>query len=201
MPAIQHLEVPAIEEINQPYTRGSVKFHPGTIPPDTATKIVQLAKDSLRDPVVFHTAREIVSHLIEENQSPFLAHLSEIQAIYHLVANKMRYTRDPLGIELVYGPSEIVRQWKKMGRWSEDCDGYATVLMAFFMSIGRACRTTIVSFDPGNPDRFEHVFVEVLVPGDYKERIPERWITVDPSTAPHTDAMLKNIKYAQFYYP
>lgn len=181
---------------------GSIHHHKGIVPPQTAEKIVQLALESLKDPVVFHTAREIVSHLEDENTvGYFLAQYSEIQAIFHYIKSRMRYTRDPIGIELVYGPSEIVRQWKSGGRWSEDCDSYATVLMAFFMAIGRQPRVTIVSFDPNAPEHFEHVFVEVMLPGDPTRNIPGRWVAVDPSTHPHTDDMLKSIKHARFFYP
>lgn len=173
----------------------------GIYPPETARRIVQGAVDAVKKPEVADMARRIVCDLVDENLSPFFAIMSEVQAVYNIAITKMRYTRDPHGVELVYGAEYIVKQWNQGKKWAEDCDTYASLLMAFFLAIGRHARVTIVSFTQGEPNRFEHVFVEVFVPADQKMMIPGRWVVVDPSTGPHVRKMISQIKHAQHFYP
>lgn len=179
----------------------NAKYQDNVIPVETAAKIVQMAQESLKNPKVSETARNVVRDLIDENASPFFAVLSEIQAVYNIMTEKIRYTRDPHGVELVYGPEFVLEEWLKGKRWADDCDTYATLLMAFFMAIGRFARVVIVSFQEQAPEQFEHVFVEVFLPGDPIREIPGRWVTVDPSTGPHVRKMISRIKHWRYFYP
>jgi len=176
-------------------------FVAGIYPPETASRICQIAVEAIKNPRVPEMARRLVRGIIDENASPFLAVLSEIQAVYNLISSRMRYTRDPFGVELVYGADFVAKQWEDGQPWADDCDTYAVMLMSFFLSIGRDCRVTIVSFDPNEPERFEHVFVEVLLPSYPQKMIPERWVAVDPSTAGKVRQMLREVKYMRHFYP
>ena len=173
----------------------------GIYPPETAARICQIAVEAVKNPRVPQMARELVRHIIDENADPFLAVLSEIQAVYNVIQSRMRYTRDPFGVELVYGADFVAKQWEEGQPWADDCDTYAVMLMSFFLSIGRDCRVTIVSFDPHEPERFEHVFVEVLLPPSPQQKIPERWVVVDPSTAGKVRQMTREVKYMRHFYP
>lgn len=184
-----------------PPLNAQINYVQGIYPPETARRIVQGAVDAVKKPEVADMARRIVRDIVDENLSPFFAILSEIQAVYNIAIVKMRYTRDPHGVELVYGAEYIVKQWNQGKKWAEDCDTYASLLMAFFLAIGRHARVTIVSFTQGDPNRFEHVFVEVFLPGDAERMIPGRWVVVDPSTGPHVRKMISQIKHAQHFYP
>jgi hypothetical protein len=186
---------------NAPPLNAQISYVKGIYPPETARRIVQGAVEAVRKPEVADLARRIVRGIVDENASPFFAVLSEIQAVYNIAAVKMRYTRDPHGVELVYGAEYIVKQWNQGQKWAEDCDTYASLLMAFFLAIGRHARVTIVSFTPDEPQRFEHVFVEVFLPPDPERMIPSRWVVVDPSTGPSVRKMISQIKHAQHFYP
>lgn len=184
-----------------PPLNAQVNYVQGIYPPETARKIVLSAMEAVKKPEVVDMARRIVRDIVDENMSPFFAVLSEIQAVYNIAITKMRYTRDPHGVELVYGAEYIVKEWNKGKKWAEDCDTYATLLMSFFLAIGRHARVTIVSFTPTEPQRFEHVFVEVFLPGDPVRMIPGRWVIVDPSTGPHVRDMISKITHAEHFYP
>lgn len=182
-------------------SNGDAQYQKGVIPVQTAEKIVAMAQKSLASPKVSETARNVVRELIDENTSPFFAVLSEIQAVYNIMTEKIRYTRDPHGVELVYGPEFVLEEWLKGKRWADDCDTYAVVMMSFFLAIGRFCRVTIVSFHEQAPEQYEHVFVEVFLPGDAVREIPGRWVVVDPSTGPHVRKMIARIRHARYFYP
>lgn len=185
----------------QTWTKGNAQYVKAIFPPTTAQMIVKQAENAVKNPEVSGVARSLVSGLIDENQSAFFALMSEIQAIYNLIFSKIRYTRDPHGVELVYGAEFLVGKWKNGEKWSDDCDTYASVLMTFFLSIGRHARVTIVSFSKEHPQRYEHVFVEVYCPPEPSRGIPGRWLVVDPSTAPHTRKMLSKVVHKAHFYP
>lgn len=184
-----------------PPLNAQINYVQGIYPPETARRIVASAMEAVKKPEVVDMARRIVRGIVDENTSPFFAILSEIQAVYNIAITKMRYTRDPHGVELVYGAEYIVREWNKGNTWAEDCDTYATLLMSFFLAIGRHARVTIASFTPEDPQRYEHVFVEVFLPGDPVRMIPGRWVVVDPSTGPHVRDMITKITHADHFYP
>lgn len=179
----------------------SVAYQPGIVPPQTARKIADLAREGAKDLRVSHLARDTVRNLVDENTDPFLAVMSEIQAFHNLVFQKMRYTRDPQGVELVYSPQATVREWDTEGRWAEDCDSYAAILAALFLAVGRKARITIASFVADNPYHFSHVFVEVWTPASPRFAFPGRWVVVDPSIGSSVRRMCAEIKHALHFYP
>lgn len=190
------------DPIGIPATDGrGTTYIKGIYPPETAARICQIAIEAVKNPRVPEMARRLVRNLIDENASPFLAVYSEIQAVYNQIASRMRYTRDPFGVELVYGADFVAKQWEDGQPWADDCDTYAVMLMSFFLSIGRECRVTIVSFEPNEPERFEHVFVEVLSPSYPEKLLPSRWVVVDPSTAGKVRDMCRSVAHMRHFYP
>jgi transglutaminase-like putative cysteine protease len=178
----------------------NVSYIPGIIPPQTAQKMVQLALQAVVDPEVAGLARWLVKDLVDEVKHPFAAVYSEVQAIYHWVRNHVRYTRDPIGVELVYTPQQLVQLIQQYGSWSEDCDTQMLLIYTLLLAIGRRARITIAGFNDQQPGVYTHVFIEVLfppVPGYTKAR----WVSIDPTTEGSTDSMLKKIKTKLHFSP
>lgn len=170
----------------------------GVVPVETAMEMVNIACKDVRDPNVAGAARWIVRDLVDENVNPFIAIMSEIQAIFNWMNLFLRYTRDPIGVELVYSAKRILDFIGRYGRWAEDCDSQALLIMTFFMAIGRKTRMTIAGFK--RQGIYTHVFAEVYVPS-FDASIPGRWLIVDPSTASNVGKMASGIITGLSFYP
>ena len=151
----------------------------------------------MQNPNVAGVARWIVRDIVDENMSPFAAVMSEIQAIENFVIQRIRYTRDPYGVELVYSPSRVVDLMSRYTRWAEDCDTQALLIFTFFLAIGRQARITIAGFHGAGI--YTHVFCEVFVPSEGE--MPSRWVIVDPSTGKNVAKMAQAIKTSMRFYP
>lgn len=81
--------------------------------------------------------------------------LGEIAAQYQFVRDRVRFTRDPVGIELLQDPSAT------LGNLAGDCDDKATLLAALLKSIGHPARLSfrVIGLDPREPATFGHVYV------------------------------------------
>ncbi len=180
---------------------GDVSYRPAIVPPDTARRLAQMAEAGGKDVRVAHLARSLVRNLVDENVEPFLAVLSEIQAIHNFTFERLRYTRDPQGVELVYSPQVVAAAIEQGGRFAEDCDTYAAFVAAMLLALGRKTRITIASFVEGNPFHFSHVFAEVWLPASPRFAFPGRWVVVDPSIGGAVRRMCAEIKHAVHFYP
>ena len=169
----------------------------GIIPVETARSMVQMAIKDVQNPNVAGVARWIVRDLVDENMSPFAAIMSEVQAIENFVIQRIRYTRDPYGVELVYSPSRVVDFISRYTRWAEDCDTQALLILTFFLAIGRQARLVIAGFH--EKGIYTHVFCEVFVPSEGE--MPARWVIVDPSTGKNVAKMASSIKTSLRFYP
>ena len=176
-------------------------YVPNILPPETANRIMQMALNSLHAPIVVNTARWLVRNLCDENTHPYAAMLSEINVIWRFVSKKVRYTLDPVGVELVYSPEELLKRIYEFGGWAEDCDSQLLLSLALILALGRDARITIVSFEALRPDYFTHIFIEALLPPFPPLKLPPRWVVVDPSTRQKVDEMLKHIKHVHHVYP
>jgi len=185
---------------NSFFVSQETEFVDGIKPPETAAKMVQLAQAALVDPEINGMARFLSKDLIDEQDSPFAAVMSEMQTIYNWVTGKVRYTRDPNNVELVYSPVQLLRLIKKYGRWGEDCDSQQLLALVLMMSLGRRCRITIAGFRKDNPEFFSHVFAEVLVPGIPGYFAP-RWIVLDPALRQKVHKMVRHITTVRYFYP
>jgi len=74
--------------------------------------------------------------------------LTEALALSDYVNAKTRYTLDPQQFEVVFGPDELMRLWRRFGRWSEDCETMAaSALYTLLRAIGHKPRLVMASFD------------------------------------------------------
>lgn len=176
-------------------------YYPNILPPETAEKIMRMALLSVQSPIVVNTARWLVRNLIDDNQHAYASIVSEINVIYQFVQNHVRYTLDPVGVELVYSPEQLLQKIYEFGAWAEDCDSQLFLTLSLLLALGRSCRISIVSFEESMPEYYTHIFIEVLLPPFHSLKIAPRWVVVDPSTRQKVDEMLKHIKHVHHVYP
>jgi transglutaminase-like putative cysteine protease len=110
------------------------------------------------DPVILQAATSAVFNMREFDD------LGEVNAVFMLVRDGIRYQRDINGVEtLAYPATTLARQ---VG----DCDDQSTLLGALLESVGYPTRFVVAGY--GGPD-YEHVYLQVLVHG--------QWIDADPT--------------------
>ncbi len=120
----------------------------------------EFVRASLRNPaqIVRHTALSI---LVERQIPPRKWNL-ELNALMQFVQDRIRYVKDPVGLELVQAPERTLEI--KQG----DCDDKSTLLAALLMATGHPARFTVVGFK-GGP--FSHVLVEA--------KTGKRWVPME----------------------
>lgn len=156
---------------------------PAITPWHTGLWIWNAANIAAGEPEILYLSRAIVRETRERDP------LSEALAIADFVQRKTRYTNDPRAFEVVFGPVELVRLWRRFGRWGEDCDTLTATTAALLLSIGHTVRLHLPSFDPRCTIP-EHIFVETKLPGG--------WYAIDPAEKRRTGQMLGDVKHSWF---
>ena len=178
---------------------GSIVRVPNIQPVQTAQRIVSMALEGSSSPEVIQLSKYFTRNLRDARESPYLAKLSEIQAVYNWVNEKIRYVHDPEHIELVYSAPAMLQRVKKFGRWAEDCDSYSLLIMSLLMALGHRTRITIAGFNDTMPDVYTHVFAEALLPpiGDH----PAQWVIIDPTAGKRVHEMAKKYQNIKEFLP
>lgn len=130
-----------------------------TIPPGAeGTRVTlqlmrQLAAAGGADPVVIDAATRIVRAAGVAGHDA----LGEIKALFEFCRDQVRYTRDPVGVELLQTPTRILRTR------SGDCDDKSTLLAALLRAIGHPARVAFraIAANPLFPGAYSHVYVVV----------------------------------------
>lgn len=111
----------------------------------------QLAARGGSDPVVIDAAVRIV------RAAGIAGHdaLGEIRALFEFCRDQVRYTRDPVGVELLQSPARILRE--RAG----DCDDKSTLLVALLRAIGHPATLAFraIAANPFFPGVYSHVYV------------------------------------------
>ena len=113
----------------------------------TLKVMVDLARAAKRDPGVIQLARSLVAGLPQYDRT------GEVKALHAFVRDAIRYTNDPIDVELVQTPRATLEM--RTG----DCDDKATLLAALLASIGRQSRFVAIAL--GHAPNYQHVLVEV----------------------------------------
>jgi transglutaminase-like putative cysteine protease len=99
----------------------------------------------------------------------------EVDKLFRLVRDKVRYVKDVAGVETIQTPIQTL----KLG--SGDCDDKSTLIASLLESIGHPTRFVAVSF---NGIGFSHVFVQT--------KIGPKWVSLETTekfpmgkSAPH----------------
>lgn len=84
---------------------------------------------------------------------PSKAYEQELQALFDLVRENVRYQLDPVNAEWLSHPA-----WTMFVSGAEDCDGLSVLLAALAMSIGHQAYFRTIIADPQRPTEFSHVY-------------------------------------------
>jgi transglutaminase-like putative cysteine protease len=111
----------------------------------------RLARRALGRPEVVESAQRVAGVGSECRQA---------QRIRAYLAAKVRFTHDPLGVELIRTPLFMLREIDARGWVPGDCDDVAVLGAAFGMAVGIRARYVLIGLTRGEP--YEHVYTELL---------------------------------------
>jgi transglutaminase-like putative cysteine protease len=140
----------------RPMRLGSVSSGPaGTA--QTLKVMVKLAREGAKDPGVIQVASNLVRNVDQYDRA------GEIRALHGFVRDSIRYTNDPVDMELVRTPRAIL----EMG--VGDCDDKSILLASLLRCIGRPSRYVAICLS--GPSGYSHVYVETPM--------GKRWICLE----------------------
>lgn len=147
---------------NTPITKeflgyGEIAIH------NTVDKINQIVKVSAFNPYVRKFTESVISDLAPNDK------MGELRAIHDFVKYKVRYTKDPYGMEYIQTPPLLLKQIEMKEQPAGDCDDMSTLTLSMMKSVGYPVATKITSYSPNK--KFSHIYGLVFVDG--------RWIPTD----------------------
>jgi len=141
--------------------------------------LISITKVAQLDSRIAQTARNVIINFGAIND------YDKAQALFNYVRNKIRFSRDPLGMEIVYFPMDT------LAREEADCEDYTITLGALFGSLGFP-----VAFKAVNTlGFFNHIYPLVGIPA----KNPQRWIALDATVAAPMGTEPKNILEYRIY--
>jgi transglutaminase-like putative cysteine protease len=132
----------------------------------TLREMRRVALAAAKHPEVIDWAHAIVRHVPERDPD------AEAGAFLAWVRNNVRYTHDPVYVEMVKTPQAMMREFAKHGRIVGDCDDQVTLIAAGLNIVGVETRFAVVAAQEGT-DEFSHVLIEYLSPR-------RGWVSMDP---------------------
>jgi transglutaminase-like putative cysteine protease len=119
----------------------------------------QLVNQYRTDLTIRQTATATIVLTPEKNQ------LAEAEALFELVRDGIRYTRDVHGVETISTP--VITLQGRLG----DCDDQVVLLASLLESVGYPTRFVVAGYN--YPGELEHVYLQALLDGC--------WIDMDPT--------------------
>jgi len=132
----------------------------------TLQHVAALIRQGVKD---FYVRQKAIDILFEKD-IPAKDYLGEINALFRWVQQNIRYTKDPIRLEVLHSAKRILEL--RAG----DCDDMTILLGAMLESVGHPVRLVIVGPTPVHPDLFSHIYLEVFYKG--------KWIPLD-ATMPY----------------
>lgn len=114
-----------------------------------------LIRTGATDPSVRSVALALVAALPSRDQ------VAQAQAIRTFVAGRLRFVRDPRGLELLGDPRYHIAEIRRSGYVQGDCDDAATLSGALAMAVGLPVRLVALGYTPAGP--YTHVYTLVDV--------------------------------------
>lgn len=170
--------MPALPGVDSPPTTFSKFYGPQTTIKTMAEQIKGPRGE--RSVLLRGLTEQVVRQLVDKD------YLSEIIAIRHFVAERVRYANDPLTTEWTKDPQRLAEEIVRSGRAVGDCDDIAALICAMGRQVGRECELVTVGFN--RPGHYSHVFARV------KEPKSGKWIVCDPVAGLTEGAMLRRVK-------
>lgn len=161
---------------NPPHVTSGFQGHP-----DTLRTMVRQAQGPRGEQSLL--VRRMTEEVIRRVQPK--DYLGEILALRYWVTEKVRYTNDPLHVELVRDPEALVEEIDQHGVVTADCDESAELIATMALQLGRVAEYVVVGF--GEPGQYSHVFARVQEPRTGK------WIVTDNVAGSDERGMLDRV--------
>lgn len=122
----------------------------------------KLVDDAVKDPQFVRFAVDLVRNVPDYDE------YGEVFALFEWVRGNIRYTKDPVTVEKLYPPAELLKI--RAG----DCDDISMLMGALAIALGYPARLVTVAADASAPNEFSHVYTEVEMPAG-----SGNWIATD----------------------
>jgi hypothetical protein len=139
----------------------------------TISFMKKVARKSSAEPLI----RKLALNILHDYQVQSMDHINEAKAIGDYVKNKVRYVRDPDGIEYLQDPKDLVKHIQQ-GIAQGDCDDMALLTASLLLSVGhRPLFRAVRYYEPvGN---YNHIYVVVYEKNIYSASPKEQRIVLD----------------------
>lgn len=117
----------------------------------TVGKMREVVHASLTEPLPVTTARAI--------SSGYCCAGERAQAIRDFLKATVNFTPDPVGVEWISTPDQMLREIEARGLVQGDCDDVAVLAASLGMAVGMPARFVLLGFNPHLP--FFHVYTEL----------------------------------------
>lgn len=150
-------------------------------PQDTIATMIKQIKGARGERSVL--VRQVLEDIIRYVQPK--DYLSEILAVRYWVAEHLRFSNDPRGVEWVRDPQRLVEEVLQYGITRADCDEIAELIATFGLQLGRDADLVTVGF--GKAGSYSHVFARI------KEPKSNQFIVTDPVAGTTEADMLRRV--------
>lgn len=129
----------------------------------TVNKVSDIIKQSYVNPYVRRFAEKIIENV------PVNDKLEEVRAIHRFVSQKVRYTKDPYGMEYLQTPPTLLKMIEQGEKPAGDCDDMTMLSLSLLRSVGFPVAVKVTSYS--SDGRFAHIYGLAFVNG--------RWLPVE----------------------
>jgi hypothetical protein len=133
----------------------------------TLREMAKLSRAGSAHPDVIRAAQNVARRAPERDDR------ATMRAMLADVRRRMRYTKDPLGVELVKAPWTSIGQSDLHGVEPMDCDDASVMLASMLGAVGIPSRFVVVSTDKRRPRDFSHVYL-------HAQASDGSWVPLDP---------------------
>lgn len=141
-------------------------------------RIVQLARKAKRDPSVQQAVARLLNRKCGDRWCvPEKDEAAELKAIYEGVRKKVRYMKDPRGVDTFRHPRHTLKSVEEGGFAGGDCDDSTLAVVAYCEAAGYPTKLRIMAIKPDPPRAYSHIAPLVGIPA----RAPTKWICMDAS--------------------
>ena len=116
----------------------------------TITKISDIIRASYVNPYVRRFAEKIIEGV------PVNDKVEEVRAIHKFVSQKVRYTKDPYGMEYLQTPPTLLKMIEQGEKPAGDCDDMTMLSLSLLKSVGFPVAVKVTSYSPDG--RFAHIY-------------------------------------------
>jgi hypothetical protein len=131
---------------------------------DTIKFMKKVARIRVSDPII----RKLALNILLKYRVPSNYYVDEAMAIGDFVKEKVRYVRDPNGIEYIQDPVDLIKQISD-GTAQGDCDDMALLTATLLLAIGHEPYFRAIRYSAGIGN-FNHIYVVVYERNPYQKK-------------------------------